>query len=289
MAFVKFSCTLWHDSNTSRYFCKSKHAWKSTLLAWWWFVHLGEQIEVWHAKLFFSLVLSTKPIWSLLILPCLPLKSHAVLSSHGHPLPHGWVLQRGEGRLREVQTLHHKALPSPGHQTRQGLCACLFFRTSSHPAVRLTPPSFRCESGWFSLGPFPAWSLHWTCTPPNQSWWGTWRRSLTGLFLSQQTHSSYYHFDFHTTEVIELDKTDAIWSFETSRGVNLMKSAESIHRLFLGCSQGGLSSVCTQFKTVESKRSLKKKTNYFQIRKVPHRCCSTGITFTAVQDWSSGR
>lgn len=73
-------------------------------------------------------------------------------------------------------------------------------------------------------------------------------------------------------------------SFETSRGVKLMKSAESIHRLLLGWSQGALSSVCTQFKTEGSKRSLKKKTNYFQIRKVPHRCCSTGITFTAVQD-----
>lgn len=53
--------------------------------------------------------------------------SDAVLSSHGHPVSHGWILQCGEGQLREIQALCHQTVPGAGHRARQGL---LFFPIS---------------------------------------------------------------------------------------------------------------------------------------------------------------
>lgn len=63
---------------------------------------------------------------------CVSMGSDAVLSSHGHPLPHGWFLQRGEGQLWEVQTLRSQTLSSARHRTRQGLSS--FWPLSPSPS-----------------------------------------------------------------------------------------------------------------------------------------------------------
>lgn len=52
---------------------------------------------------------------------CVSMRSDAVLSSNGYPLPHGWFLQRGEGQFREVQTLCSQAMSSASYRARQGL------------------------------------------------------------------------------------------------------------------------------------------------------------------------
>lgn len=52
---------------------------------------------------------------------CFFMGSDAVLSSHGHPLPHGWFLQCGEEHFWEVQTLCNQAVSSTRYRIRQGL------------------------------------------------------------------------------------------------------------------------------------------------------------------------
>ncbi len=116
---------------------------------------------------------------------CVSMESDAVLGSHGHPLPHGRLLQRWEGQLREVQTLRHQTLSSARHRTRQGLFLFVPLPLSVPPVSHYSCDStlLRCESAWFSLVRLLGWSSPWTHTPPKRSWRGTWRKFHTGVFL----------------------------------------------------------------------------------------------------------
>lgn len=78
----------------------------------------------------------------ILHLVCASVGSDAVLGSNGHPLPPGWLLQRGEGRLREIQTLCSQVMSGARSRARQGL-----FCFSSPPLSPVSvPPSLLSDS-----------------------------------------------------------------------------------------------------------------------------------------------
>ena len=100
-----------------------------------------------------------------------PTGSDAVLRRHGRPLPPGWFVQRGEGQLREVQTLRHQTLSGARHRTRQGSyftvnLAFFFLLCVSHYWCdsALRSGAGRLDSVWFhpSAGVRPGLAHHQT-------------------------------------------------------------------------------------------------------------------------------
>lgn len=94
------------------------------------------------------------------------------------------------------------------------VCVSVSFRTSSHLSkqfiwLRPRPGESRADSVWLhsSAGVCAGPARHQTRADEAHE------EDLLQVCLSQQTrswHSRYYHFDFHTTWAIELDKIDVL-------------------------------------------------------------------------------